>query len=625
MLAVMLTCYCLVALAHGTVNAANDGRDWSGWKLSERHVLHARAAPPSGWRRLGKAHPNRQVEFWIALKQYNVQELEKQLFAVSDPRSSLYGKHWTLNEIYDLIAPPSSVTQAVINFLLASGVEPQNIINRRDALNVKAPVQVVERIFKCKLHAFRKIAGSAGRQPVSVAALGPWSLPKSIAAHVDMVVGISDFPIPKRLRPTFDIEEAPEYPFPYRGKGLIVPEVVRRLYNISEDVMVTNANSSVAVCEFQGDDCFSYKDNALYLQRVNRPYTNVSRIIGKQNWQPVGCDGESTLDVQMVLGLAPGTPQVTYFSNVDWMYTYTQLYLSIPNPPKISSLSWGWMEADQCQLDSGVCQHLGINNAQYINRTDVEFMKLGVMGISILICTQDEGAPSDNNVDCSSSKLVWPIYPASSPYVTAVGGTALMPASNNFNFTSPICHRFPCCEGTVETSAMAPNSGYTSGGGFSDINKRQPWQETAVETWLNSSAIRPPAGQFSVGGRAYPDISAVGEMVYVVQGGNGQTSGGTSAATPIVSAIITLLNDWRLNHNKSTLGFLNPLLYEMGQNMPSAFNDITTGNNTCTGWGSDMPCCNNPIAGYGATVGWDPVTGWGSPNFGNMLEYIKAL
>jgi tripeptidyl-peptidase-1 len=48
-------------------------------------------------------------------------------------------------------------------------------------------------------------------------------------------------------------------------------------------------------------------------------------------------------------------------------------------------------------------------------------------------------------------------------------------------------------------------------------------------------------------------------------------------------------------------GLINPLIYQAGN--VNAFNDITEGNNSCDG-----------ITGYSATLGWDPVSGFGSPN-----------
>ena len=55
--------------------------------------------------------------------------------------------------------------------------------------------------------------------------------------------------------------------------------------------------------------------------------------------------------------------------------------------------------------------------------------------------------------------------------------------------------------------------------------------------------------------------------------------GGTSASTPTFAALVALLNDARLKAGLPTLGFMNPLIYLIGAQVPSAFNDITKGNN----------------------------------------------
>ena len=86
-----------------------------------------------------------------------------------------------------------------------------------------------------------------------------------------------------------------------------------------------------------------------------------------------------------------------------------------------------------------------------------------------------------------------------------------------------------------------------------------------------------------------------------------ETASGTSASTPTVAGIISLLNDARLQKNKSTLGFLNPFLYQNS----AAMYDVTTGHNE--------GCLPGDI-GFYATTGWDPVTGCGTPNFPAMIK-----
>lgn len=71
------------------------------------------------------------------------------------------------------------------------------------------------------------------------------------------------------------------------------------------------------------------------------------------------------------------------------------------------------------------------DNAQYIARANAELAKLGTMRISVITCSQDEGAPSEANMYCSNdTHPVFGIYPGSSPYVTTVSGTSAVPDKN---------------------------------------------------------------------------------------------------------------------------------------------------------------------------------------------------
>jgi tripeptidyl-peptidase-1 len=84
------------------------------------------------------------------------------------------------------------------------------------------------------------------------------------------------------------------------------------------------------------------------------------------------------------------------------------------------------------------------------NVFNTEAMKLGLRGITIVAATGDNGALSS-----SSSCNYVPTFPASSPYVTAVGATQGIES------------------GTTEVVCQGDPGGIiTSGGGFSQANKR---------------------------------------------------------------------------------------------------------------------------------------------------------
>jgi tripeptidyl-peptidase-1 len=258
----------------------------------------------------------------------------------------------------------------------------------------------------------------------------------------------------------------------------------------------------------------------------------------------------------------------------------------------------------------------------------MEFMKTNMLRMSIIICSQVEGAPSEANEQCSldgTDHPVFGIYPCSSPYVTCVSATTIGPEASSLDINRDlpggfpqICTNFPCASSNIEMPCEPNNTlfTWTTGGGFSEFAVRPTYQDAQVLSYLSSGAFMPPPDKFKNSmNRGYPDVAAVGARILTVMGGAISPEAGTSASTPIFSAVISLLNEWRLNNNKTPLGFLNPMLYSMPSDN---FHDIVGGDNRCT----IQTCCQY---GYGAVENWDSVSGLGTPDYMNMLTYVQAL
>jgi len=255
---------------------------------------------------------------------------------------------------------------------------------------------------------------------------------------------------------------------------------------------------------------------------------------------------------------------------------------------------------------------------------------MGMRGLSVLFSSGDDGignsiVRSNPELGCSQA---FPAWPASSPYVTAVGGTQLT------NQYTPLCSQtyavpstftyLPAadrlnvqCTGVAETVCSSTiGGGITSGGGFSSYSSRNlaPWQEAAVNTYLNISGATPEASYFNITGRGYPDVATYASKYYVQLNGKLIRESGTSASAPVFAAMVTLWNDMRLAYKMPPMGFIAPFLYDVHANHPEAFNDITTGDNACSA-GSDVTQINCCAQSFQAAPGWDAVTGLGSPNF----------
>jgi tripeptidyl-peptidase-1 len=223
--------------------------------------------------------------------------------------------------------------------------------------------------------------------------------------------------------------------------------------------------------------------------------------------------------------------------------------------------------------------------------------QLGARGVSVLFSSGDTGVGSACQTnDGKNTTRFLPTFPASCPYVTAVGGT---------HYVEP-------------ESAI-----YFSSGGFSDRFSRPKWQDKAVKGYLKILGNR-WKGLYNPAGRGIPDIAAQGSRFRVIDKGLDISVGGTSASAPTVASIVSLLNNARLSAGKRPLGFLNPLIYSEGF---KGLNDITRGGSTgCTGRDiySGLPTPFVPYASWNATKGWDPVTGYGTPDFEKLLKLVMG-
>jgi subtilase family serine protease len=175
--------------------------------------------------------------------------------------------------------------------------------------------------------------------------------------------------------------------------------------------------------------------------------------------------------------------------------------------------------------------------------------------------------------------------PASDPLVLAVGGTRLD--------ATP--------DGTyLGETAWNDNLG-ASGGGYSSLFPRPAYQDGLARARAT---------------RGVPDVAANADSngAMAIEYGNGElrSDTGTSSATALWAGVIALA-DQQAGH---PLGFVNPALYAIAQDPAyhQAFHDVITGNNSVIWHGS-------VFTGYTAGPGWDPVTGWGSPD----AQYLVPL
>jgi subtilase family serine protease len=330
------------------------------------------------------------------------------------------------------------------------------------------------------------------------------------------------------------------------------------------------------------------------------PSFQIIAPLGTATFDPTNLDDQSwafetTLDVDWAHVIAPDanitlvTSPVDETEGVQGLPELLQVeeYALDHHLDNIFSQSWGATE--NTLFDTAGKQVLSDYEAFYARATAAH--------VTLLASAGDDGT---GNPDVNGNTYPFPtvLYPASSPYVTAVGGTSLSTDTNGNYQSEPVWNN----------SAVG---GFVTGGGIS-----QYFPEPAYE-----KATLPASDQTQLNGyRGLPDIAynANARTASVLAYGSflpGQSGyylyGGTSEGVPQLAGIVAIANQY--GHH--SIGYLNPLLYKLGTTKAaSVYHDITVGNNS--GFSG--------ITGYNATPGWDLTTGWGSPNAAALVPALAS-
>jgi hypothetical protein len=149
-------------------------------------------------------------------------------------------------------------------------------------------------------------------------------------------------------------------------------------YNIS---YYPKNNVSVVAWEFmEGGFVQKYMDYSQLYNDVND--RNITMIIGTN--QPD--DIETDLDLEMMLNYAG--INVFYGETNGWLLEgyYDMIDLALQQKlPNIISISYGWSEYDMCDVTT--CDN--ITSQQYVEQSNINFLKLGLMGYTLVVSSGD--------------------------------------------------------------------------------------------------------------------------------------------------------------------------------------------------------------------------------------------
>jgi len=525
------------------------------------------------WVKIQRSAANEHISLVFAIKYENVDLMERILYSVSDPQSPKFTKYLTREEAYNLINSAASL-QIVKNWLLSNGIARTDIrvTESNSYIIASMTVKTAEKLLNTEFFFFNSVS-----MEETIIRCLEFSVPEFISQHLDLIANTIDFP-PRRVRQGLRGNKTS-----IDADGNTTPALLTSFYKITSN---TVASSSATQSLFESLlQYYSPTDLTSFQKAFNVPVQAIGTVIGTN--KPTACTQnpnncvEANLDVQYIMAIAQGSP-TTFWSIANSGDIFLNWILAVAdakNPPLVHSMSYGSVESEE--------------NPDNMKRFNTEAMTLGTQGITIIIASGDDGVANYVARSDPSQCGFNPSWPASSPYVTAVGATQ---GPEN---------------GTPEIMCSSSTNGLiTSGGGFSAVFATPDYQTTQVSNYLSNGPNLPPISQFNSKGRGYPDVAFLAHNYLEVDGGQQYQVSGTSAAAPTFAGFITLINGLRIKAGKAPLGFLNNLLYKMDA---SVFNDITSGtNNCCAGSAGSQVCCKY---GFTAGTGWDPTTGFGSANF----------
>jgi len=411
-----------------------------------------------------------------------------------------------------------------------------------------------------------------------------------------------------------DASGAPGYLYCTRnfGEPCYSPQQIRTGYGLNGliDAGMVGAGQTIILIESYGSPTIAADLKAFDAGYglPDPPSLTVLAPLGSVPWDPTAYPDqpswgyETTLDVEWSHAMAPGADIVVLTSPVDETegvqgmpeFLALEKYALDQHLGKIISQSWSATE--NTLFDTAGRKVIAAYSTFYVQAVAEH--------VTVLAAAGDEGSSNYSNAALTKYYPFPTVgFPASSPLVTAVGGTALnLEPSGKYLFET-VWNDAGCCAG---------------GGGISQVFQEPGYQQSSL----------PKPIQNQLGGmRGVPDVSYNASVdndfiwVYVSFPGAGGAGwagiGGTSEGAPQWAGIIADLNQYA----GKPLGFLNPALYALaGDGLFSSFGrDITAGDNQLR----FVP--GAVAAGYSATPGWDPASGWGTPNLVELPGHAFAL
>jgi pseudomonalisin len=538
---------------------------------------------------IGPLPASTMIHVVLGLQMQNAAQVQPTLLAMLTPGNALNGTALSSQEFVSQFGATSAQVEAVVNYLTSAGFTRITVADDQLMIDAYAPARNVESAFNTSLAEY-SISGVTVFGNTTTA-----QIPASLAGVVIAVLGLNNV---ASMRP--DIAHLsvapmtvpcspPQCPLPDLSNESYTPQQ----YQIAYDAACPAGNPSCPAKNFpagaktavgivaEGDLTQVVTDLRTYETTYGLPQVPVTVVhAGIPSSDTSGAD-EWDLDSQTSTGIAQQVSHLYFYAATSM--TDSDLALAIDKAVSQNKVKAFNMSFGECEF------YPYLDGSMLVD--DQTFAEAALQGITPFASADDQGsacpAEATNGVPLSGPPDV--AYPASSPYVIAVGGTNLF---TNADYTYDF-----------ETGWEA------SGGGISYFETSPFWQSY---TGGGSTPVVPSA---EVGARGVPDVSMCAggtELAIcaanIIVNGAATMVGGTSLSSPLA------MGSWARieSAHKNKLGFAGPLIYQLAASGPPPsspdFNDVILGANglfTC------LP-------------GYDYVTGLGSFDIYRVSQLIQS-
>ncbi len=551
-------------------------------------------------------------------------DLQALLAAQQNPSSPQYHQWLSPEQFAARFGMAQSDIDAVQTWLQQQGFSIDSVARGRTMIRFSGTVGQVNQAFQTEMHYFT----TGGQRHYAPSTL--LSVPAAIAPTVAAVSNLSDFkPRPMHISPRGAFTSSQS------GNVFFAPGDIAVTYDINPlySAGVNGTGQSIAIV---GQSAVLTSDIEAFQTAAGIPVKDPVMVIvpgsGSSTVVSGGDEGESDLDIQWSGATAQG-------ATIDFVYTG-----SSSNFSAFDAIAYAIDEKIAPIISSsyGACE-TALNGFSL----ETQLAQAATQGQTVLSASGDQGSTAcsgdtTDNLTTTQQFALAVNYPASSQYVTGVGGTEITAADSvSTNSTYWIAQSTTDVLTSAKTyiPEIAWNDNSTqnglsaSGGGASALFPKPTWQAGVPGIPNDSKRDVPDVALYSSPGfpgylyctsdeSSWNTTTPPFQQASCNSGfrdattGDLTVAGGTSFATPIFAGIIALINqkqEWTAGQ-----GLANPTLYTLASNATtyaSAFHDVTSGNNNCN---AGSAFCGTTTTGFSAGPGYDQVTGLGSVDVANL-------